>query len=921
MINGSYQERVAVADRRANQAQKDKLKADKICAETEALYKTARHRESALLKENSLLKEELESKATRRTTNANHESQLQSNKTMISSLQAKAETSRIKISDLECEKSKTAPVLESLRERIARLESESKKSEQAQKTSDGKVSALTDSAQKKDERIESLQKDVENKDDIISSLRREKAESEQARRAADDRAAALDVRVIERDEKIQRKDKEIEEISARVSNLEAEGQRKDNNIQDLSRQASTLTAESQCKDRDIQELSAQVSDLKTEGQRKDNDIQRLSAQVPGLEAKNSESESENERLSKDLNTYKATNEKLDDELAEYKNYVESSEKEEKRKDKAIKDLEAQVSELKAKVSKEKGKAKATKNVKSPSSRLADPAHPTGNHEVHARGSAIDADFDIRAPAKDGNAASKPLVPTAVPSTPAKIDKYKVNPAETPKVVASHKVPAVETPINGGAKADNVSGKKNSFEDAEMTDAFGASPPEGLKGDGRMEIDHQSPTAAGNAGRFTHGAGQPPVTETPKPGFSMSSGSRGATINHGAAGVSHGYSPFTASSGFNFNFGHSSASIPNGFSPFTASSGSNFNFGHSTASIPSGYSPVTASSGSNYSLVHGTASFPNGYSPSTASRGSNFNLGHGTASVPNGYSPVTASSGSNYSLVHGTASFPNGYSPSTASRGSNFNLGHGTASVPNGYSPVTASNGSNLDFGHGTTSVPNGAPGLSKFSGLKPDLDRGITKPPLNPSPKPSTSIFKMPPVDPNMVSCPIGLTKDSIFNKNTFAFDDPSQTSFASPIPTTVTKRKASPFEPSSGPVGCDPAKTPEKPRVRNGVQRVEGSTCNFGDPEDEPPRPSPTKTNVRPGSTSMPPTSNDDIPVTEIMPMSGEALKKEATDWFTKQGFTIKDTDDPIQWGKYETEMAQAGFNWEKKHAMFRYA
>ena len=92
--------------------------------------------------------------------------------------------------------------------------------------------------------------------------------------------------------------------------------------------------------------------------------------------------------------------------------------------------------MKAKLSKDKGKGKATKEVKSPTAIFAGFAHPTGNNDVQARGSATEADFGIKAPVKDGVAAStadagasKPLVPTAVPSTPAKIDESKVNPNE------------------------------------------------------------------------------------------------------------------------------------------------------------------------------------------------------------------------------------------------------------------------------------------------------------------------------------------------------------------------------------------------------------------------------------------------------------------------------------------------------------
>ena len=95
--------------------------------------------------------------------------------------------------------------------------------------------------------------------------------------------------------------------------------------------------------------------------------------------------------------------------------------------------------------------------------------------------------------------------------------------------------------------DHVGGKSaKNDDDEEMTDAPGDFAPEDPKGNDNMDVDQQISTAAGHAGQATRDAGRPPVTEAPKAVFSMSNGTWGAAINHGAARVSNG-APYSSNS--------------------------------------------------------------------------------------------------------------------------------------------------------------------------------------------------------------------------------------------------------------------------------------------------------------------------------------------------------------------------------------
>ena len=779
----------ADANRRAKKALREKEWAESRCASTKAQLNAALDRESVLYNVNASLKIELESKAASQRKNESYKLELQSNATLISSLKAEVKTSSTEISKLKNEKTDTAGVVKKLRECISRLEKQKAESTQAQKTSIDKISSLTARAKEQGESIQSLRKDVDSKTNTIAEL---ETGSEQARKSASDRAAALNAGVKERDEKIR--------------SLQKDKESKEDSIGSLTRRLAGLEAEGKCKDKTIGELSAQISDLK---------------------AKSLQDESKVEELSKEILGYKATKEKLEDEAASSKIYIESLETEDRRKDKVKKDLEAQVSELKAKISKAKGKAKATKDDKLPTTRPAIPAHPTGSNDVHARGtatgadvdvhargnatdadvdvhargSATEADVDVTAPPKVRNATStaelsgsKPLVPTAVPSTEGDhslagnyssgTSNIATPKSETPKVVASKKeVPSVETPAKGSAKVENVSRvpAKNWSEDEEMTDAFGDPAPEGPKGDDEMDIDQQTPTTAGHAGRVTHNAGRPPVTEVPKAGFSILNGIRGAPIN--------------------------SAAI-----------------------------------------------------------------------------------------------LPNRSSESTEARPCSF------------------------DLAHATTGVFNGAPGSSNLGGIKPDLDRSIAKVPIGAA-KPSIfDVFKFYLNVPSQTTkVPIGASKPSIVDGFKFDLSVPSQPSAfhfdsSSPTPAT-TKPKGSSFNPSMRPAGPSPSRSPHKPRRNYGVQRVEGSLGDFKDPGDGFQHPSHTDINVGPATTHMPSTLDDNKQITEVKAASGEELRKEATEWFNFQEFHPDSVDGEIQWGKFETEMQQYGFEREQRLKMFRYA
>ena len=303
--------------------------------------------------------------------------------------------------------------------------------------------------------------------------------------------------------------------------------------------------------------------------------------------------------------------------------------------------------MKAKISKAKGKAKATKDDKLPTTRSAIPAHPTGSNDVHARGtatgadvdvhargnatdadvdvhargSATEADVDVTAPPKVRNATSTaelsgsgPLVPTAVPSTEGDhslagnyssgTSNIATPKSETPKVVASKKeVPSVETPAKGSAKVENVSRvpAKNWSEDEEMTDAFGDPAPEGPKGDDEMDIDQQTPTTAGHAGRVTHNAGRPPVTEVPKAGFSILNGIRGAPINS-AAILPNGSSESTEARPCSFDLAHATTGLFNGAPGSSNLGGIKPDLDRSIAKVPIGAAKPSIFDNFNFDLI-------------------------------------------------------------------------------------------------------------------------------------------------------------------------------------------------------------------------------------------------------------------------------------------------------------------------------
>ena len=528
------EEIAADANRLASQCLVEKDKANSECARLKTRCKRAEDMEAVLYKENTKLKSELDSKATGATKNTFYESTLESKTKQISSLEANGKRSRTEISGLKAENTKTAALVKSLRDCISRLEREKAESAKAQKTSEGKVSALNASAKEQDERFESLRKDMESKENANAQLRSEKAESDQARKVADDRATALDIDVKERDERIQGLQNDLDSKDSRIGSLE--------------KRLASLEADGKSKDKEVQELSTQVSSSK---------------------AKNSESESKITNLSKDITAYKATNDKLEGDVASYQNYVESLETEDQRKDKVIKDFEAQVSALKAKTPKAKGKAKGTKDGESPTARPTDAAHTAGNNDVHARDNATDAGIDVTAPARVGNAAF---------------------------TAAAKKGP----------------------EDEEMPDASEDSPPVAPKGDDSMDIDQNTPPAAGHVGRVTHGAGQPPVAKVPKADFSISNGIRGGSIFPGAATAPNVSSESSKSSAFKFDFGHSTSRVPTGGPGSSIFTGIKPNPDHGATKIPVSASKPTIFDGFKFSLdvPSQTSSFPFGSFNST-----------------------------------------------------------------------------------------------------------------------------------------------------------------------------------------------------------------------------------------------------------------------------------------------------------------